>query len=882
MRRGLRAGRLLLALTLGCPSPVGIEDGGLEDALVDDAGVDGADAFMGLDGGPLPEPLPPCDVTPPAALFARPGRQEDGSFLSLDGRRAVAAGPTAVIEGFPTAAVVHPTQRVAYLVVASADDRRIDVVDLDTFAVLQRVERDDVFFGIAVAPDGSEVYVAAGASGDLVVYAVGADGTLTEAATVALDTYLAGAVITPDGATLYLAGFDESVVLEIDVASRSERRRIALPEGTHAWELALVPGREELYASDLRGESLTVLDLAAGSVAESIPLPVSPTGLAVRADGSAVYAAVSGSDSVVLIDPVTRGLVGTVQVGAGDLLNDAAGAPLPHSNVNALHYDDASDRLYASRGADNAVSVLDGTTLDPLGALPSDVYPTDVVLAPDGRTLVVTSGKGDGAGPGGRAKDQLRGTVAFVDLLGLDLDAETRRATSNFTRTVDLYAPDCEHFVVPTRPGQVSPIQYVILIVKENKTFDAILGDLDDPEVDADPSFNEWGLPYTPNHHALATQFAHSDNFYVLTPNSDTGHIALTATHLTEYAERFFLEDVHNGRFMTWPVSDGTVPERGNFFAHLHDHGRGVRIYGEIVGTQAVAADGTRMIRRSDMRFPGGFITNYTVRDEDKARYVARRIEAGALEPFTYLLLPNDHTNGTVPGTPTPESMVADNDYAMGLVVEALSRSVFWPRSVVFVVEDDPQGTADHVDAHRSVLHVISPWARRGYVSHVHTSYAAVFATIERILGVPPLGRPDAAAAPLYDMFTNTPDFTPYEAVERTYPYEINPEEVVGADASRRMDFRGPDRNEHLGELVRIYRGWRRGELTRDEAERRIDALDDRDEAHDEDHDEAVDEAAIDGAAFDAAYEAYREWAAEQGIETLPLRELPGAPLIRP
>lgn len=259
-------------------------------------------------------------------------------------------------------------------------------------------------------------------------------------------------------------------------------------------------------------------------------------------------------------------------------------------------------------------------------------------------------------------------------------------------------------------------------------------------------------------------------------------------------------------------------------------------------------------------------------------------------DQFTYVLLPNDHTNGTVPGTPTPESMVADNDYAMGLLIDAISHSPYWPFTAIFVVEDDPQGSEDHVDAHRSILHVISPWARRGYVSHAQTSWLSVFATLERILGVPPVGRPDAAAAPLYDFFTTTPDFTPYDARERLHPRELNGETTVGADRSREMDFRSPDRNPDLGALVRAYRAWRRGEIERDEAERRIERAarealhEDADAAIDEaaierakgDRDELVDEAAVERAAFDHEWPRYVQWHLERyGVAPA---EPPGAP----
>ncbi|MCU0674457.1 MAG: bifunctional YncE family protein/alkaline phosphatase family protein [Myxococcota bacterium] len=866
--------------------PLVTEDSGADAA---DAALDAAlDAGFPIDVGPLPEPLPPCDVTVPEALLARPGLQPDGSFLTLDGRRARAAGMRVVLEGFPAQVRLHPTARVAYVVVSGTDDRRLDVIGLDDLTVRQSIERE-VFHGLALRSDGSALFVGGGHDGELTRYDVAADGTLTESTSVDLDAYLAGLALSDDGARVYVGSFDESAVLELDADTLVLRRRLPIaPRFGGLWDLVVVPEREQLYASDLGGSGVAVLDLSAGTQLATVPLPVSPAGLVATRD--TVFAAVSGADMVAAIDVATRSVVATSEVFDAALVDD--GEPLPNGNVNALFHDAASDRLYVSRGADNAISVLTATTLAPLGAIPSDWYPTDVALAADGRTLVIPSGRGEGSRPneGQSAKAVLRGTVTVVDLLGLDLEAESARASENLRRTVELYRPTCEAFPVPTAAGQVSPIRHVVLIVKENKTFDALLGDLDREGVAADPRFAEWGMPFTPNHHALADEFPFSDNFYVLTPNSDTGHLFLTATHLSEYAERVWLDDNRYGAFPTWPLNERSGPTSGNFFTHLLERDVDLQIYGEIVGSTLETRDGERVAEHSDGRYPGGPFVNYSVEDEAKARYVAQQIARGRFAQFTYVLLPNDHTNGTVPGTPTPESMVADNDCAMGLLIDAISRSPYWPFTAIFVVEDDPQGSEDHVDAHRSILHVVSPWARRGYVSHAQTSWLSVFATIERILGVPPVGRPDAAAAPLYDFFTTTPDFTPYDARERLHPRELNGETTVGADRSREMDFRSPDRNPDLGALVRAYRAWRRGEIDRDEAERRIELAarealhEDADAAIDEaaieradgDRDELVDEAAVERAAFDHEWPRYVEWHLERyGVAPA---EPPGAP----
>jgi hypothetical protein len=221
---------------------------------------------------------------------------------------------------------------------------------------------------------------------------------------------------------------------------------------------------------------------------------------------------------------------------------------------------------------------------------------------------------------------------------------------------------------------------------------------------------------------------------------------------------------------------------------------------------------------------------------------------------------------GTTPGAPTPESMIADNDEALGLLVDAISHSPYWEETAIFVVEDDPQGCDDHVDAHRSYMLVISPWARRGYVSHVQASFLSVFATMERMLGVGPMGRPDAAAAPMWDAFTQQADAEPYTTIPRTWPVETNPEHAVGAAASRAMDFSGPDRNPALGEVLEAHWLARTGKLSRDAAERRL-----ADPVRDPERwAELVEEAEEEGARYDRALAAYLDWARANGITVPP------------
>ena len=469
------------------------------------------------------------------------------------------------------------------------------------------------------------------------------------------------------------------------------------------------------------------------------------------------------------------------------------------------------------------------------------------------------------------------GSVSFVTLDGLDIAATTAQVVSNDLRSLTTFPFECDDFFpVPVNPGDYTPIEHVILVVKENKTFDCVFGDIADRGLNVDPTLVQWGADITPNQHAFVNEFALSANFYDEVEDSDMGHISLTAGFMNDFVERAWVESDRSGMFDAYQVAETTTPTNGSLFTHLMDRGVDIRVYGEITGMFARAQDNRQPFAFSDRAYPGGFFFNMGVRDTDRAEYVIRKINQGQLATFTFMLLPNDHTGGTTPGNPTPEAQVADNDFAIGRLTEGLSQSPYWKNTAIFVVEDDPQGCEDHVDSHRVFSFVISPWAKRGYVSFVNYSFQSVFATITRILGVPPMGRPDAMATPMWDMFTGVPDYSTYTVKPRLVPEDkIRDLKTPGVEESMAMDFSGPDRNEELGTVVQNYRLWKMGRISREEAQARIErgerplpagviraAATDRIEALAEEREEEAEE---EFTAFEANWKAYLTYAEEHG-----------------
>ncbi len=485
-------------------------------------------------------------------------------------------------------------------------------------------------------------------------------------------------------------------------------------------------------------------------------------------------------------------------------------------------------RLYIACAGINAVAVFDTRRNAVLGFIPTGWFPARVVVANHGHTLYVANAKGYGAGPNGGdrflkglAGDQIgeitKGTVSIIPV---PTDAELKKMTAQVLHNngIDHSAPPPSSrradFPVPTNGAPSQLIHHVVLIVKEGWTYDEVLGDIRTMQgmaVDGDPTLARWGMnadahepsqpdvyhvQVTPNHHALAEKFGVSDNYYVDSDSSFDGHHWLVDSYPMEWLEPLF--PPLNGSFrpidddnaapgrLTMASSPSLLPEdyleAGSLWDHLARHKLSFRNYGEgLFGDDADGYKPTGLRQGVNLPMPGPLYANTcrtypkfntSIPDQYRFEQFKKDFEdryIRGLQPlpqFLYIVLPNDQTATPRPedGYPYRASYVADNDLALGKMIDLLSHSKFWADMAVFVTEADAQDGRDHVDAHRSVLLVVSPFSRRG-VSHVHTSMLSIFKTTERILGIPPLNQYDAAATDLSDCFTDIPDMTPYVAL---------------------------------------------------------------------------------------------------------------------
>ncbi len=581
---------------------------------------------------------------------------------------------------------------------------------------------------------------------------------------------------------------------------------------------------------------------------KTIPVGGHPCGLVASPAGEFVYVANANSDTVSVIDTARDEVAETIDCKPEAKLPFGTG-----SNAVALGRDGRT--LFVANGTGNCVAVVrlgrksteaaDGApeASAVAGLIPTGWYPGAVRLSADGKRLFVANVKGHGSlamrksvraarkedpkKPAGEGDDPAApqerghnshdhlGSVSLIDLPDAD-------ALRKLTETVNAnnrlgYAlaglerprPDAKPVPVPERHGEPSVFEHVVYVIKENRTYDQVFGDV--KEGNGDPHLCIFGEEVTPNHHKLAREFVLLDNFYCSGVLSADGHSWANAAYATDYLEKQF------GQFVRSYPYEGSDPLAFPTTGFLWDNAlarkKSFRNYGEFVkssyrprtakwadlyadyanGTSQVTVTATPNLRSLDKythpHYPGFPLTTPDVYRAklflDELKEYERK---GTFPNLAYLFLPADHTNGTRPGSPTPRAMVADNDLALGMVVEALSKSQFWPTTCVLVTEDDPQNGFDHVDGHRTVGLVISPYTRRKAVDSTCYNQTGMVKTIELILGLPPMTQLDLSATPLRNCFANEPDLTPYTAAKNRVPLdEMN--KSVGELKGKARDF---------------------------------------------------------------------------------------------
>jgi YVTN family beta-propeller protein len=546
---------------------------------------------------------------------------------------------------------------------------------------------------------------------------------------------------------------------------------------------------------------------------KTIRVGLHPSGMTLSPKGRFLYVANANSDNVSVINTDHDEVVETIDCRPEARLPFGSGA-------NAVTLSPDGRTLYVANGTNNCLAVVQlggrshetasaATPSNLLGLIPTGWYPGAVQVSANGQKLFVANIKGHGAlsqprpiEKGKNSHDHL-GSISCIDVpepAQLARYTETVHANNRLAYSLaglEKPRPRAAPVPVPHRHGEPSLFQHVIYIIKENRTYDQVFGDLS--EGNGDPNLVMFGAEVTPNHHALARQFTLFDNFCCSGVLSADGHTWTNEAYVSDYLEKSF------GGFTRSYPDDGSDPlayvPTGFLWDNALAHKKTFRNYGEFVndhfapkgttwtdfyqdfknGTHKVQAKVRPNLKSLEpYTHPGYPWFPLLMPDVYRAKLFIEELKAyekkGALPNLIYVTLPCDHTNGTRPESPTPKAMVADNDLALGQVVEAVSKSKFWPHTCIFVVEDDPQNGFDHVDGHRTVALAISPYTKRRYVDHTNYNQTGMVKTIELVLGLPPMNQLDLSATPMRNCFQAEPDLAPYTCLPNKIPLDqMNP-----------------------------------------------------------------------------------------------------------
>ena len=761
--------------------------------------------------------LPTEDVR--TAEFRETPGQQPGENLLFNGWGVTPAGTHAPLGDMPLRMVVAPDGRAVAVVTGGFNNTGLTLLDLKEKRVSQFLPLARAWNGLAFSRDGRRIFVTGGNS-ELVHTFGYQDGKATATGSVQPDArgtaaFLAGAAVHPKSGALYVCDEANHEIWVLDPETLKREESIAV--GSHPHSCAFGADGRHLYVSNWGGRSVTVVDTATGRRVRDIGVGLRPNDMTLGPDGR-LFVACSGDNTVHVIQ--TRGLE-TAEApadptrrppeGVREILSTSLYPSSPEgSTPDGVAVSPDGKTLYVANADNNNVMVADisqAAISRVSGFIPVGWYPTSVVVSPDNRTLMVGNGKGLRFRPNSPVRTTapvrlhkpppfdyigrvLEGAVSFIaapargETAGtseLERYTEQVRINSPYTPETLRRAPINSDTAVPDRVGESSPIKHVLYIIKENRTYDQVFGAFKDakgkPAGNGDPNLVMFGENVAPNHHQLARDYVLLDNLYCNGEVSVDGHSWCDAAIATDFTQRSWMMS-YSGHGRITGNDEMTVPSAGYLWDLCRRHGVSYKCYGE--GAQRVpsANRGTWPAGRDMVRVEGW------IKD-------LRAAEAsGVLPQFMIMSLGEDHTFGTTPGRNTPDACVASNDIALGKIVEAASTSRFWKEMAIFVIEDDAQNGPDHVDAHRTVGLVISPYARRGVVDSTLYTTASMIRTMELILGLPPLTQYDAGATPMFKSFQRRSQPTVYRPLAPQVDVTaVNGTNAPGAAQSKRMNW---------------------------------------------------------------------------------------------
>ncbi len=813
-----------------------------------------------------------ADSTKHVTPYSVTGRYAEGTSL-VSGRLITPVGRRTQLGDFPVVIALSPQGSVAAIAnsgqgegAPEQQNETLQLVDVASGRVVDSVadhEPDEPTFyesGLAWSPDGTHLYATGGGNDEVYDYSYAA-GRLTLAhrwkssvragaptvpgtqfngipgtAPLAGDAaaYSRGLGVLPDGSAVVVTNEQGSTVAALSTKDGSLLWETGLggagqPAGAYPEAVAVTPAGDRAYVVAQGLNQVVGLDTATGAITSTTPVGDHPVALDVAQHGKQLYVTNANDDSLTVLD-----LTGPVPAELTQLSTHLFAHEANGSTPDAVTVDDRTGTVYVANANDNVVRVfgdgdggrIDATKLKARGAIPTGWYPTALTMTGNGR-LLVASAKGMGGAP---ITDDAQYIVNKRHGLLTAVTPPTARRLARMTARArhDIRYP--ERHAQRLRPADSpiptwadrgdSPIKHVVMVVRENRTFDQVFGDLKHRDADVEPAYLEFGRrddegrTVTPNIHALAGRYALSQNFYSDGEASIQGHHWTAEGISSDYTEKSYLHYYSSRNHPYDPTAPIVYPRCGSVFQQLARSGKTFRNFGELVGLSTAQTPTTKAAPGARCADPGGAydgvsaagfdadlganLSLTSVSDVDKEAEIEAALDplvaADQLPQFMYAVLGNDHTDGAEPGKKTPAAHVATNDLAVGKLIDYLSHTPQWRSTAVFVLEDDSQDGLDHRDGHRNILMVASPYAKKHALSSMHISQASVLHTIELILGLDPLSSFTQYAPVPYDMFTAEPHLKPYDAITPTYPMDAtNPDPQQGSAASVPIDLSSID-----------------------------------------------------------------------------------------
>jgi YVTN family beta-propeller protein len=767
------------------------------------------------------------------AIRERVGFLPDGGFLLSSGWKIKPVGTQIPVDTFPMATATTPDGKLLLVLNGGYNPPSISVIDIATAKELSRAKVPDGWLGLTMTKAGDKVYVGGGSKAAIYEFSF-ANGTLTPSRIFPIvpekdrkpQDFIGDVQFSPDGRLLYAADLYRDSVVVVNPQSGLVISRIKT--GRRPYRILFHKSGQSLYVSSWSDGSVGQYDVASGTLMANTRVGPHATDMVWR-DGEVddqpsikarLFVSASNTNSVYVLGATETGSLSQLET-----INLALSPRQPVGMTpEGMGLSGDGNRLLVACADANAVAVIDlsGARSRVLGFVPTGWYPTVAFALPGGR-MGVLNGRGlqsyaNPKGPNpmveleknqeGTRADQYvgvmqTGTVQIVDALDeARLQALTQDVISNSPYRDEKLDDPGIPANNPVRPG--GPIKHVLYIVKENRTYDQVLGDM--KQGNGDPALVLFGEEATPNLHKIARDFVLLDNFYVNSDVSADGHNWATAGIAPDYVQKLWQNSYANRR--TAGDYEGQEPANsppaGYLWTNASQAGVSMRNYGYFAdnlktakpdGTQIQGVHDPVLAKATDMKFRSWDL-DYP--DVERAKAFIEDLhdfeKAGSMPQFLIMRMGNDHTSGTTPGKVAPLSAASDNDQGVGMMVDAVSKSRFWNETAIFIIEDDAQNGPDHVDSHRAPAWVISPWVKRGTVNSTMYNQASVLRTMEIILGLRPMTVFDAGARPMFSVFAETSTPTPYTLAPAQTPVnDRNPAHSATAERSSHMNFQEAD-----------------------------------------------------------------------------------------